>query len=245
MERFVIHEYSDLEFIDIRISAFPLFGRGQRFRIGLDRIRIDIGTFLPAFIIAGVVPLDARIRVGAERVGAVAVIDDVFLDLGIQVGVLDIAVLQLSDDVVRGLARIAVERDGIFYTVLKDADRRKIPYHLAVYDLGFRCICPRLHGGTVAAAGTVVLEIRNEFEQFCDVAGRCGHLISSAVVDFRLRKAHRLDLGKDVRHRLIESCGISRAVVVGRRIRTSIIGKILHTVNIAVRADGKEMISAY
>ena len=241
VERLVVHEHGNLKAIDVGLAALPFLGGGQRGGLGLDGIRVFVGAGLATRAVTGVIPSDARVGVGAEGVAAVVVIDDVLLDLGIELGVLDVAVLQLGDDVVRGLARVAVERDGVAHVVLEDADFGEIPLNRSVYEVGFRRIGPLLHG-TVGAAGTVVLVgglIHHE--EVGDLAGGGGHLAGGAVVDLGIGEARHLDLGEDVGDGLVERGGVLRAVVVGRGVGTGIAGQRLHTVDVAESADGEEV----
>ena len=60
----------------------------------------------------------------------------------------------------------------------------------------------------------IILEVRNKFEQLSDFTGGGGHLIGGTIVDLGIAKASHLDLGKDVRNRLVKSGSVRGAVVV-------------------------------
>ena len=243
VELAVVHEDGHLDGAD-RASVelvLPLLGHRHRGRVGTDGIGVVVRNGPLVSCGASVVPVKRGGGVGAQRVGAVFVVDDVLLNLRVEIGVQDVAVLQLGDGVIGELAGVAVEGDGVLHAVIKDAKRGEVPLDRAVHELSGRR--SRGIGARPLDAIAVVLEgVGVDLEQLNN-AGRSGHLVGGAILNLDGADARLLDLGENRGKGVLEVCGVGSREIVGSG-SSCFGGQRLHAADVAVGADGVEVVCA-
>ena len=123
---------------------------GDPLELVRERLRV-----LGRVLLAGVRPGQRGAGVGLQRVGAVALVDEVLPDRRVQAVVRDRAVLQVGDHVVGLLAGVDVEGDGVGDAVEQRAHGAEVPVHRGAGEARRR----RVEGVEVVGPGPPVPEL--------------------------------------------------------------------------------------